>query len=214
MRKNRALFVLATPDYQPELCEITFPLLKKYADKLKADFVRIEERKFPEYPITYERFQIHELGRGNEWNLCIDPDLLVHPDIDDFTSWLPMDTVGNMSYFDARAYFDVQNNPIFQSDGRFYGIVDCMVATSRLTHDLWDPMTVSCEKLEEVLLEPYDPRRISEFALSYNLAKYELKIGGIIQEPVRVHHISVTSESIKSPLEEAYRVLKAWGLRA
>lgn len=212
MKRNRAVFTLATPDYEPELCEITLPLLKRYADKLKADFIRIEQRKFPNHPLTYERFQIHELGRGNEWNLCIDPDILVHPDIDDFTTWLPKDTVGNMSFFDARAYFDITNDPIFQSDGRFYGIVDCMVATSRLTHDLWEPLTAPREELERILLEPYDPRRLSEFVISYNLAKYELKIGSIIQEPVRVHHISVTSEGVTNPAEEAYRVLKAWGV--
>lgn len=212
MNNNRAVFVLATPDYEPKLCEITFPLLKRYADKLRADFVRIETRKFPNYPITYERFQIHELGRGNQWNLCIDPDILVHPDIDDFTAWLPMDTVGNMSFFDARAFFNISENPIFQNDGRFYGIVDCMIATSRLTHDLWEPLGLSYEELEHYLKEPEDPRRVSELALSYNLAKYELKVGGIIQEPVRVHHIGVTSEQVASPVDEARRVLRAWGL--
>ena len=213
MKKNRALFVLATPDYEPEMCEITFPLLKRYADKLKADFCRIETRKFPDHPITYERLQIHELGAGNEWNMCIDPDTLVHPDIDDFTQWFPKESVGNFCFYDVRQHFDVSNDRYFIRDGRYYGIVDSLVVTSDVTHDLWTPLPDSVPELESKVLDKGWIRRISEYAISRNLARYGLKVQGVLARTKHIHHIETTSAGVQNPVEHALRVLREWGVR-
>lgn len=213
MKKNRAVFTLATPDYEPELCEITFPLIRKYADKLKAEFVRIETRKFPDYPITYERLQIHELGKDNEWNVCIDPDTLIHPDIDDFTQWFPQDNVGNWSFFDARQHFDVADDKYFARDGRFYGIVDSLVATSWQTHDLWTPLPETNAQLEKKIYDREWVRRMSEYAISRNLARYGMKIQGLLANTKHMYHFGATSYGIAKPADEAIRILKEWGLR-
>lgn len=61
MGRKRCVFVLATADYRPELCALTLPNEKRYADRLGADFVRIQERKLPNFPLTFERMQIYEL---------------------------------------------------------------------------------------------------------------------------------------------------------
>jgi hypothetical protein len=79
MGRKRCVFVLATADYRPELCALTLPNVKRYADRLGADFVRIQERKLPNCPLTFERMQIYELGHGNEWNVCIDADVIMSP---------------------------------------------------------------------------------------------------------------------------------------
>ena len=57
----------------------------------------INERKFPDYPIMYEKLQIHELGADNDWNYYIDSACLVHPDMFDIAEVLPEDTILNYS---------------------------------------------------------------------------------------------------------------------
>jgi hypothetical protein len=212
MKRDRALFVLATPEYEPELCEVTFPLLKRYADTLRADFVRLETRQYPDFPITYERMQIHKLGQGNEWNICIDPDILVHPSIDDFTTWFPKEQVGNWCFYDARQHFAVENEPHFLRDGRFYGIVDCLIATSSWTHDLWTPLPGTLHDYEHFIKDKNEVRRISEFTVSSNLARYGMKISGMLGRVKHVYHIGATSNRVERPADEARRVLREWGV--
>jgi hypothetical protein len=213
MKKNRTIFVLATRDYEPELCEITFPYLKKFADKIKADLYRIETRKFPEFPITYERMQIHELGKGNEWTLCIDPDMLVHPDTTDFTTWFPKDHVGNWYFFDTRQFFNVDHDPYFKNDGRFYGIVDSLVVTSDQTHDLWRPLEGTFASYEPLIYDKNCLVRISEFAISQNLARFGYKVRGVVDQGKRLFHICCSSDKVNNPADRALKKLSEWGFR-
>jgi hypothetical protein len=207
------MFVLATPDYQPDLCEITFPYLKRYADKIKADLYRIEKRCFPDFPITYERMQIHELGKGSEWVFCIDPDILIHPDTTDFTTWFPNDHVGNWYFFDVRQHFEVTESSPFAKDGRYYGIVDCLVVSSSLTHDLWRPLPGPFSAYEPLVKDKQVLERISEYAISENLAREQYKIRGVVDNGKRLYHIGCSSEKVTNPAELALQKLTEWGLR-
>lgn len=213
MAEKRSMFVLATPDYQPELCEITFPYLKRYADKIKADFYRIEKRKFPDFPITYERMQIHELGLGSERVLCIDPDILIHPDMTDFTTWFPKDHVGNWFFFDIRQHFNVAEDSVFARDGRYYGIVDCLVVTSDLNHDLWRPLPGPFSSYEPLIKDKQILERVSEYAISENLARERYAIRGVVDNGKRLHHICCSSEKNGDPVDLALQKLGEWGLR-
>lgn len=213
MRKNRAIFVLATPDYHPELCELTFPLLQRFADKIGADLCRIEERRFPDFPITYERMQVYELGRGYEWILCIDPDILVHPDVTDFTTWFPKDHVGNWWFFDVRQHFRVPATSPIVDDGRYYGIVDCLVVSSELTHDLWKPLPGTFSDYEPYIIDKQILERISEYAISENLARNRYKIRGVVDNSKRLYHVACSSLKVSNPAELALEKLKEWGLR-
>lgn len=102
---------------QPCAISLTLPNLKAYADRLKADFHVISERKFQDWPVVCEKQQIYELGKDYDWNISIDADMLVHPQIDDFTSWHPVGNVGNWWYFNASNYFHVENDSYFICDG-------------------------------------------------------------------------------------------------
>ena len=82
---KKTLYTLNIGDYAPEIRALTFPLLRGWADKIGADFHVIEERKFPDWPIVYEKLQIYELGQGNDWNIFADADTLVHPEMFDVT---------------------------------------------------------------------------------------------------------------------------------
>ncbi len=211
MALKKCVFVLATPEYQPEMCSYTLPNLKAYADRLQADFVRIQERRFPDFPINYERMQIYELGKGYDWCINIDADFLIHPMIEDFTEWLPANTVGNWWYSKASNFFNVDRNIYFERDGRDYGIVDCLLATSKLTHDLWEPLPGPCSEYADICLHNGE-RRISEFCLSQNAAKYGLKIAGMLRTPEYAQHINCTTEEQGNPADIAREKLRSWGL--
>lgn len=61
---RKVLYTLDIDNYQPAIKALTFPLMKAYAAKIGAEFCPITERKFPEWPIVYEKLQIFELGSG------------------------------------------------------------------------------------------------------------------------------------------------------
>lgn len=70
-RDKKTVFTLNVDGYAPEITALTYPLIEAYAEKIGADFHIISERKFPEWPVTYEKLQIFELARemGNDWNI-------------------------------------------------------------------------------------------------------------------------------------------------
>jgi hypothetical protein len=210
MALKKCVYVVATPGYQPEMCAITLPNLKQYADRLKADFRIITERKFPEWPVVCEKQQIHELGTDYDWNISIDADMLVHPAIDDFTEWHPPTHVGNWWYYDMRHYFDVEQHPYFARDGRFYGIVECLVASSKYTHQLWEPLSGHFDDYKSVFKD-HNYWRMGEYCLSHNLAKYGLKISGMLRRGDNMFHINHTSGSVERPEVVARAKLKEWG---
>ena len=71
---KKTVYLLNIGDYEPEITSLTYPYISRYASKIGAAVHLITERKFPEWPITYEKLQIYELGRqhGNDWNIYID----------------------------------------------------------------------------------------------------------------------------------------------
>ncbi len=68
---KKILYTLNVPDadgneYAPEIRKITYPFLKAWAYKIGAEFFEITERKFPEMPPVYEKFQIYELSKEHK----------------------------------------------------------------------------------------------------------------------------------------------------
>jgi hypothetical protein len=136
MRKT--LWTLNIGNYAPELCELTYPLLLGYARKIGADFQIINERRFPEMPVTYEKLQIFYLGRGNDWNVYVDSDAMVFPDFFDVTERLPKDTVAHYGrdFADNRFRADAY----FRRDGRNIGACNWFAVASDWCMDLWHPL--------------------------------------------------------------------------
>ena len=93
---KKTIFTLALNGWQPEITEISHPLIKNYAKKIGADFYLIKERKLDErFHPTYEKLQIYQLAQEmqNDWNIYIDSDAMIHPDFFDVTNHLSKDTV-------------------------------------------------------------------------------------------------------------------------
>ena len=57
---NKILHVLNINDFFPELFALTFPTIKAYADRSGFTINLITERKFPDYPINYEKMQVYK----------------------------------------------------------------------------------------------------------------------------------------------------------
>lgn len=142
MRKS--LWTLNIDNYEPEITKLTFPFLKQYARKCQAEFNVIEKRKFTkangyyeDWPVTYEKLQIYELGKDYDWNIYIDADAIVHPDMFDITCQLDPYTVAHNAN-------DIAGNRwiydrFFMRDGRNIGSCNWFAVASNYCIELWKP---------------------------------------------------------------------------
>lgn len=209
-RASKCVHVLATKDYAPELCAITIPTIRAYAERIGADFNLITERKFPDFPINYERLQIYEAGKGYEWNFNIDADMVLGRNLPDITENAPKDHVRIVMHFNIAEYFNVENNIYFARDGRGAGIVDAFLLTSNWTHDIWRPLPGTLKDYTHVFRER-EPRRISEYCISQNLAQYGLKFAGAFFRGDEIFHVGYTSGNAEDSIFVARAKAEEWG---
>lgn len=187
----KALWTLNINDYEPEIRDITYPYLKRYAAKCGAEFKEITERKFPDFPVSYEKMQLHKLGEPYEWNIFFDADALVHPDTPDFTNFLSKDTIAynKLDFANIRFRYD----KYFKRDGRNIGTGSWVTFASNWCLDVWRPMEESFEEMVEYVFptaQETDPDKrknngthkvkrshlIDGFNQSRNIARFGLKV--------------------------------------
>jgi hypothetical protein len=180
---RKVVWTLNVNDYAPEITAITYPLLRGYAAKIGAEFRIISERRWPDRAPVYEKLQIHELGRDNDWNIYIDSDTLVHPDFFDVTEHLTMDTVAHNGTDMAGNRW--QYDDYFRRDGRHIGSCNWFTVGSRWCLDLWHPLEdltyeeairriwpINSEKIAQIDAD----HLIDDYTLSRNIARYGLKV--------------------------------------
>ena len=210
---SKCVHVVITPDYQPELCAITLPLLKHYAERIHADFNEITTRKFPDYPVAYECMQIYEAGKDYDWNLLLHADMLAGPMLEDFTALLPPERVGVCMRTDPRQLFEIASNPYFKRDGRYFGLVDMAIGTSSMTHDLWTPLPGPYKDYEQVFLSTNISKSITQFCLSQNLARFGLTAKGLFPIVTQLFHAGREYNSGPSArAQQAKQKLDQWGV--
>jgi hypothetical protein len=197
----------------PDLCEITLPNIKAYAKKIGAEFHLITDRWFPNWPVTYEKMQVHQRGLGADWNILVDADFLLHPDLPDFTQMLQQTHVGIHYGFDWQHFFEADDYFLRQPNKT--GIVSSFLITSRLTHDLWRPLNMD---LQTALTKTKRHFIIDEYALTRNLHKYGLNYVGVEFSPAIAKMMVHLGNEEKTPMERAMNVeaarntLQAWGV--
>lgn len=184
LKMKKIIFTLNIDNYEPKITELTYPLIQRYADKIGADFYVIKERKFPDMPVTYEKFQIYDLAieMKADWVIFFDSDVLVHPDLFDVTTIVSPDTVlyNDKDFATCRWSSD----RFFRRDGRHIGTCSWFSVCPIDCIDLWRP--VDDLSLEEILNNIHllnsekvfgmDPEHlIDDYITSRNIAKYGLK---------------------------------------
>jgi hypothetical protein len=182
---KKTIYVLNINNYAPEITKLTYPLIKQYARKIRADFHIISERKFPDFPIVYEKLQIYELGKKheNDWNVYIDSDALVHPDMPDVTELITKDTVMHNAVDFAPIRWRYDTN--FKRDGRNIGTCNWFTVASDWCLDLWKPLDDMTQEEAIANIFPIHDEGtvgitpdhlIDDYTLSRNIAKFGLKM--------------------------------------
>lgn len=182
---KKTIYTLVVDDYAPAIRDLTFPSIKHYAKKIGADFHVIGERKFPSWPVTYEKLQIFELGKAhrNDWNLFVDADTLISPEMFDITEHLHKDTIAHNGKDMAGVRWTIDN--YFRRDGRFYGSCNWLAVASDWCLDLWHPLhdLTLDEALSRIHITIGENNSgycrtehlIDDYTLSRNVARFGLK---------------------------------------
>lgn len=185
---KKILWTLNVDNYAPQITALTYPLLRHYAHKIGAEFRVIDKRKFPDWPVTYEKMQIFELARTEaepaDWHIYLDGDTLIHPDTMDFTVHLPEDMVCHHGRDVASNRWHYTRE--MRRDGRNIGSCNWFTIASNLCVDLWRPledMTLeqALDHIFPTVMEQNSTPKITrehlidDFTLSQNIAKYGLK---------------------------------------
>ena len=207
---KKTLYTVCVDNYFPELMTYTFPNLKQYAKKIGADFHVITERKFPEFPPPYEKVQIYELGKENDWNILVDADLLLHPDFEDITLMDPRYIHFHAGY-EALDIFTPDH--YFLRDGRNRGITTNLMFVSRLCHDIWTPLEFGWDiaKTKTGRLHIID-----EYCISRNMAKFGIGYDGVCfskESQYLIEHFGMmdrSEETIKELLKQAEITASKW----
>lgn len=181
MERTKAIWTLNVNNYAPEITQITYPYIKLYADKIGAEFRILNERKWPDAPATYEKLQIFTEGENYDWNIYIDSDALIHPDMFDLTAYIHPDTV--LQYGNDLTGTRFKDNKYFRRDTRRISSCNWFTMASRDCLDLWHPLEDM--SVEEALknIRPQlkeiptcsDGHLIDDYVLSLNIAKYGLR---------------------------------------
>jgi hypothetical protein len=185
---KKTIYTLNVDNYSPEICKRTYPLIRAYAHKIGANFHIISERKFPEFNPVYEKLQIYELGKKheNDWNIYIDSDALVHPDMPDVTVMIPKDTVMHNAFDFAPLRW--RYDDYFLRDGRNLGSCNWFAVASNICIDLWRPLDDLTHKEAVANIFPVHDEGmagitpdhlIDDYTLSRNIARFGLKTASL-----------------------------------
>ena len=188
---RKLIHVVNINNFFPELFALTYPTIRDYAERYGYMINMITERKFPDYPINYEKMQVYEDGKNAEVNILCDADMLIHPEFPDVTTFLQRDSIAFNDNYNISWKYHVDRIRYFMRDGRDVGIATNFVVSSDWTHDVWEPLSLSQKDIEDLakkeVTEDTPGQRgwghyADEFALSYNMAKYGLKYTGVTWE--------------------------------
>jgi len=216
---KKLIHVVNINNFFPELFALTYPTIKDYAEKHDYMINLITERKFPDYPLHYEKFQVYEDGKEAQVNILCDADMLIHPEFPDVVSRLRRDSIAFNDNYNISYKYHVERIPYFMRDGRDVGIATNFVVTSDWTHDAWEPIPLSAKDIESLakkeVTEDGNQRGwghyADEFAISFNMAKYGLKYTGVTWEDwMRPWLVHTGTGNKQESLEIARRTLAQW----
>ena len=183
---KKLVVTMCMNNWEPEITSRTFPLMKHYARKIGADFWLIDQRKYPDCPLGYERFQIYNIADRYDWVIQLDADLVMHPDMPDVTAFVPKDTILISKPDQSTKRFIADE--YFYRDGRFTSIPGFFTVTSNWCRDFWQlpddltpkeaiarvtPLQHEWDRWEKKLVD--GSHLVVDYIWSRNVARYGLK---------------------------------------
>lgn len=213
---KKAIVTTTVNDYFPELCEYTIPNLKRYADKIGADFIRITDRKYPELHPAFEKLQVHEVAKHYDRTILIDADIMVDPKSIDLTEVYDNNEIlCCMRYDIVHSSYNLWNitsrknldNRFFLKDRRNLGIAGFLIGCSNITYDFFEPISV--QKAIEMQNEIYRPAIIDEYVMSLNVAKYSYPIVGV-GPSFNFKHLEMTTKNPEDFLDKVREIDLEW----
>lgn len=189
---KKKLFTVIVDNYFPELLTYTVPNIERFAHKIGAELSIISERKYPEFPPTFEKLQIHELGRDSDYNILVDADTMFHREMFDPTSVVMPNSFGCYMQFDASLLFEPDE--FFYRDGRALGVASNFMVVPRACHDIWTPFEFTAEEAKTKTKRWFI---IDEYCISRNVARYGLKCTGLLGNDLQhlIQHFDVNSKN-------------------
>lgn len=217
----KKLIVTLNVNYSKEITDITYPYIESYAKKIDADFKVISERKFHNFPVNIEKFQLYELSKDYDWTIFIDSDALIHPNCPDLTEVYGKDVV----IFNAYDLYPQRFKPnnYTRRDKRNIGACTWLTIFSDWTRDIWKPYSDPQKYLDQI--HPihretnfgYNPDHIlDDYLVSRNIAKYGIKVKTVLNDmfwsyaPNKHPLFFIHEYSIS--LEEKIRYLSDWDI--
>jgi hypothetical protein len=185
---NTCLFTVCVDNYHPEIACRTIPAMRAYAEKINSDFQMITERKFPEWPPTYEKVQVYELGKGYECNILLDCDLLLSERMYDVRGVVPIGYVGAWLQYDPS--ITVKEDEYMKLDGSDSILSTNFIVTRREQHKLWEPMNIPVLAAKDRMKRWFV---VDEYCVGRNLKKFGYKVSGIPGAENLFYHYNVTT---------------------
>jgi len=195
---RKLVVTLAVNGYAPRITELTFPRIRKWSEKIGADFCVINKRTRPELPANCEKFQIYDLSKDYDWTMYLDADTLVHEDAFDPTELIDKDCVlfNGIDFAGVRFNLD---DPVFRRRKEKIGACSWMVMCSDWTRDVWTPPEQQDITFKHALscIHPaeferkfgYGPEHIvDDYLLSRNIARFGLNVKTLDRDIYPVIH--------------------------
>jgi hypothetical protein len=184
---KKTIYTLNIDNYAPEITKLTYPFFEFYADRIGAKFEILTKRKFPEFPITCEKFQLYELSQENDWSIFVDSDLFLSPNMYDFTKVVPKDTVVNGTLNSGNFRWKEDDDKDFLRDGRYLAVCSWLVICSDWCYNFWKPIDKPIDITDKVNLWlaekifKLNPNHLlDEYVMSKNAAKYRINLKEVL----------------------------------
>lgn len=101
-RMKTLVLTIAIGEYYQKMGEITHPLMRRYAERIGADFSVITEQEISQTTAHWEKFQIAEFLDRYDRILFLDTDIIVRGDCPNLFEFVPEHALGA---FDETAYY-------------------------------------------------------------------------------------------------------------
>ncbi len=125
----------------------------------------------------------------------------------DFSEAVPRDHAGVIMMYPAHNYFSTRHR-FFSRAGQSAAPVQSFLVSSDWTHDVWEPLKGPAANHLGLVM---NPDQIAEYALSYNIAKFGLKICGAFPRGSQIFRVRSDVFGGLTPAQQAQKMLSEWG---